>query len=323
MIVTMGNSPNSEAAGDARQFAMEQARSQGKHLALQISRAVKSCSAEAVHQVRVAIRRFTQTVAVSRAYVPGADFKKNRKRLKKIMAGAGEVRNCDVALKLVTKFRAPHAVSLRAKLRSRRTESARALVSDLRKWRERKISATLLRGLDAAPVDGDESAIHELAHKTLGRIAKEFLKQGKEAALPHATPKGLHRFRIAAKKFRYALELFQPLFSSALDPVVAGVKGASALLGDINDCVTVAAMVEDYKGGQRLAERLKKRQHKKTAEFRSYWKDEFGDGARVREAIDSLKAAGPLKKPAASSRTAHSPRNAAAGSIRVARLAGT
>jgi triphosphatase len=301
-----------EAHGEARHFAVDQAHRQLRHLALKINRAIKSCNADAVHEVRVAIRRFTQAIAVCRTCFRETDMPKNRRRLKKIMSEAGEVRDIDVALKFIARFRVPHAVHLRSKLQSLREESARLLVAELRKWTDRRMSFKWRAALKSAPMpDKDarsEEATHELAQRALGRIAKDFLKQGNEASSPGASPKGLHQFRIVAKKFRYALELFQPLYGSSLDAVVARIKHASALLGDLNDCVTVAGIVAQYKGGNRLADRLKRRQHKKTEEFRKYWTEEFSDGERLRHSIDRLN-----KKPVGSSRTISAqPRKSAA-----------
>jgi triphosphatase len=293
--------PHTSANGEARVFAVEQAHRQLKHLGLQINRVIKSSNADAVHDIRVAIRRFSQALALCHAYFPGG-MPKHQRRLKKIMRGAGDVRNCDVALKLVSKFRVPHAVHLRSKLESRRKESAGLLVAELKKWTDRRISLKWNVALDSTPAADKKEAIHELARRTLGRGAKDFLKQGNEASRPGASPKGMHRFRIASKKFRYALELFQPVYESRLKPVVASLKRVSTLLGDINDSVTVAEMVADYKGGNRLADRLKKRQVKKTEEFRKYWKEEYSDGDRLRGSIEHLKAPETPKKPVASSR---------------------
>ena len=292
VIMAQPRTPES-AGGKARPFAVEQARGQLRHLSSQISRAIKSSNPAAVHDLRVAIRRFTQAIAVT-------DMRKNRRRLKKIMTLAGEVRNCDVALKFIARFKVPHAAVLQSKLEGRRKESEGALVAELIKWRDRRLSLKWRTALDSTP--SSDKDVDELARRVLGRIAKDFQKRGNEASSPEATPKYLHHFRIAAKKFRYALELFQPLYGSSLDPLIASIKSASTLLGDINDCVTVAGIIAGYKGGNRLADRLKKRQHKKTEEFRKYWKEEF-----TRSSIDPLS-----KKPVASSRIVSDRRKSAA-----------
>ena len=247
------------AAIETQQFATRHTRALRRHLALQINRAIKSCDARAVHQVRVAIRRFTQAVAVYKPCFPAKDLRKSRRRLKKIMFAAGEVRNCDVAHKYLLRWRIPHADRLQSKLASRREDAARVLVAELKRWTGRPSSLKL-----AAHQDPSETTIPEMAQRALDRIAKDFRERGNEAASPKASPHHMHRFRIVAKKFRYTLELLQPS-----NPLVESIKRVSTLLGDINDCVTAAAIVPP------LAARLGKRQRKKTEEFRQYWASEF------------------------------------------------
>ena len=239
---------------ETQQFVTRQTRRLSRQLALQINRALQSCDARAVHQVRVAIRRFSQGVAVCKPCFPAKDLRKCRRRLKKIMSAAGEVRNCDVADKFLDRWRMPHPDRLRSKLTSRREDSARVLVAELKRWTDRKLTAQ----------DSSVTNLQEMAQHALDRIAQDFLERGNEAASPKASPHHMHRFRIVAKKFRYTLELFQPL-----NPLVERIKRVSALLGDINDCVTAAAIVPP------LAAHLKKRQRKKTEEFRLYWASEF------------------------------------------------
>src|ERR1700686_5437243 len=103
---------------ETRQFGSDQAGSLLRHLAFQINRTGKLCNADAVHDVRVAIRRFTQTIAVFEAYFPGKDMRKIRRRLKKIMGAAGEVRNSDVALKSIAKSHLADADQLQSRLQS-------------------------------------------------------------------------------------------------------------------------------------------------------------------------------------------------------------
>lgn len=294
---------------ETRQFAGEQAAKLLRHLAFQISRTLKSCNPEAVHDLRVAIRRFTQTIAVCKPCFPGKDTRKIRRRLKKIMALAGEVRNCDVALKFIAKSRLADAVRLQSSLQSRRKASSRVLLSELKSWKDRHMSLKWRAALEGALAGNQDAfggtAIQVTSRRTLRRMVKDFLEYGSEAASPKASPEDLHRFRIVAKKFRYTLELFEPLYGSSLSREVAKIKRAQTLLGDINDCVTVAGMVAQYNSAKRLASRLRKRERKKTEEFRQYWSDEFQNGEQLRSWLDRLPRppARPrgIKKPASSS----------------------
>ena len=242
------------AATETQQFVTRQTRRLSRQLAMQINRALQSCDARAVHQVRVAIRRFSQGVAVYKPCFPAKDLRKCRRRLKKIMSAAGDVRDCDVADKFLDRWTMPHADRLRSKLTSRREDAARVLVHELKRWTYR----------DLAAQDSPVISLKEMAEHALDRIAQDFLERGNEAVSPKASPHDMHRFRIVAKKFRYTLELFQPS-----NPLVERIKRVSALLGDINDCVTAAAIVPP------LATHLKKRQRKKIEVFRQYWASEF------------------------------------------------
>lgn len=270
---------------ETRQFASRQAARLLKDLALQMNRTARSCSSGSVHDLRVAIRRFTQVITALKPCFPGEDVRKNRRRLKKIMLAAGDVRDCDVALKFVAKWNLADA--LQPALESCRSESARTLVRKLRKWTDRQMSLRWRATLEAAHTRNKnsfgEAAIQETAQRILNRMLKDLLKHGRPAASPKTSPKDLHRFRIMAKKLRYTLELFSPLYGSLLSSQIERIRRAHNLLGEINDCVTVAGMLDrcagQYDEGNWLARRLRKRQRKKTKEFRKYWKKEFDGGA--------------------------------------------
>lgn len=58
--------------------------------------AARSPSADAVHDLRVAIRRFTAALAMRK--MPRAERKEIRSGLKQVMQSAGNVRDYDIAL---------------------------------------------------------------------------------------------------------------------------------------------------------------------------------------------------------------------------------
>jgi CHAD domain-containing protein len=230
--------------------ATQHTRRLSRRLGVQINRALESCDPSAVHQVRVAIRRFTQAVAAWKPCFPAKDLRKTRRRLKKILSAAGEVRNCDVAHKFLLRWNIAHRARLQSKLEARRQEAARVLLARLKRWTNPNLVA--------------QAATPEMAQDALDRLAQDFLEHGNDAASPDASPRAMHRFRIVAKKYRYTLELLQPS-----SPLVESIKRISTLLGDINDCVAAAGIVPP------LAARLKKRQRRKIEAFRRCWAVEF------------------------------------------------
>jgi CHAD domain len=56
----------------------------------------------------------------------------------------------------------------------------------------------------------------------------------------------LHDMRIACKRLRYLLEIFDPAFLEDLEPFVDEVKDLQDLLGDIHDCDVQIPMLEEH-----------------------------------------------------------------------------
>ena len=59
--------------------------------------------ADAVHRLRVSIRRLQQALRVFRQYLKGPGVKRVRTQLKKAMQAAGDLRNQDIAIELIEK----------------------------------------------------------------------------------------------------------------------------------------------------------------------------------------------------------------------------
>jgi CHAD domain-containing protein len=292
---------------ETRKFAAEQTCKLLRRLAFQVNRGVKSHDADAIHDLRVSIRRFSQALVVFKPSFRGKEMRKIRQRLKRIMVPAGEVRNYDIALKLVSKSPLKDPSELRSKLQGRRKESERALISLLKRWTERKSSQKWRVEMEAALARAEQTegatAVEQIASETLCGMAKDFFERGSAAANPKAAPAELHRFRIAAKKFRYSLELLAPLYGATLERWLERIKGVQALLGDINDYETVRQMLAPYKAGAEVTAWLKKRERKSMGEFRQYWNAEFGERERARSCVEYLRHPAakrrPLKKPMA------------------------
>ena len=91
--------------------------------------------------------------------------------------------------------------------------------------------------------------VRELAQRALNPLAKRFADRGREASTSLASAGDLHRFRIAAKKFRYTLELFQPLDSS-LSGIVANINRLGAGLRRLGCPVIWVMHANTHRGGR-------------------------------------------------------------------------
>src|SRR4051812_44141846 len=72
-----------------------------RRLAFQVSHAAKSADHEAVHDLRVAIRRLNRCLRAFSQFYPGQSWKKIRRRLRHLMDAAGDVRDRDIAANML------------------------------------------------------------------------------------------------------------------------------------------------------------------------------------------------------------------------------
>src|ERR1017187_2418894 len=289
-------------------FAVAQATRLVERLAFQINGAAHSPHAEAIHDLRVAIRRFAQALSACKACFPTRSVRKMRRRLKPIMRLAGEVRDTDVALQLIA---AAGDSSLEAELRGRRKTAAKSLLASLRHWTARKSVSKWRSALESGipPRELRQSKAEAFAHRELPRLAARFFREGARAAAPQASAGGRPRPPPAAQKIRYTLELFADFYSPAAAHWTAQVKELQALLGAINDCRSVRALVEALGGDPKIEASLKKRQHRKSLEFRRAWTDRFGAADAAKQWMQSLSH--PPRKPVTRSSTSQARRDVA------------
>jgi len=272
---------------ETRKFASDQAGRRLGRLAFQINQTVESRDADAVHDLRVAVRRFSQVLRLFKPCFRGKEVRKIRRELKQMMDLAGEVRNCDIALKLMAKSQSRNTTGLPPKIENFRRKGEQALIAYLRQWVDRK-SSLKWRGVvaSATATSGEafaEATIAKTVQRILPRMAEQFFKRGNEAAKTKASPSELHQFRISSKKFRYTLELFTSLYGPAFNASLEKIRRGQRLLGDINDCETVIDMLSQYKSVDGLKSWLKKRQRRKMEQFQRYWTETFAAVGELRK----------------------------------------
>lgn len=273
------------------QFAVDRANGLLRQMAFQVGRRINSRDPEAVHDLRVAIRRFTQALIVFRPCFPAKEVKRIRRRLGKMMALAGEVRNCDIGVKLLSKSRVSTAPALGSRIQARRKDTEGELAVLLGLWVDRRWSSKWRDRL-AAEVVGHETfrstPIETAAQRMLPRIAKDFFRRGDQVAVSGVSPDKLHQFRIASKKFRYTLELFIPLYGPTLPALLDQIRAVQTILGDFNDCETVRGMIAGWAGSKPVDGRLKRRQRRKMEEFSRQWHERLADPEDVQRWTDYL-----------------------------------
>jgi len=116
------------------------------------------------------------------------------------------------------------------------------------------------------------------ARRVLPGLAKAYFEEGRALVNAKATPRELHRFRLATKRLRYTLEVFRPCYGPGLDTRLASLRKIQQQLGEINDCAATERLLDDCLAPRspvraRLANFLRARTVQKIAGFNAFWRD--------------------------------------------------
>ena len=133
-----------------REFALLQTAVLLRRLAFEVNRAAKNGDHAAVHDLRVAIRRFSRNLRVFAQFYPAGSWKRIRRRLRDLMEAAGSVRDRDIALQLLAEAGVPRG-ALAVRLENERRQAGIALQRELRRFRTANLSRKWRNQLELKP----------------------------------------------------------------------------------------------------------------------------------------------------------------------------
>jgi len=233
---------------EAAAFFEESGRTRATRFREQLKRASADPTGdEAIHDLRVAIRRLLAWIAVREALLgPDMRLREARSSLKALMVPLGKLRDAHVKRDWILQI-APEGDEPSYLY-------AVQVASDVLRWESRvrkRLGARYNRRL-RVPLPGGagglgrrlEAAI--LAPDLLGRLEREVVKH-REAALDPAHPEALHRMRLAFKKYRYAAEVLLPLFPKATEETAKRLHAFQTLLGTIHDFDVILAEAQAFR----------------------------------------------------------------------------
>lgn len=258
---------------DMRQFVQLQTSERLKKLESELKTAFDLPEdPDAIHDLRVAIRRLNQSLRVFSAWFDARRVKKFRGRLKNLMERCGAVRNCDIAME-VLKAAEWQDEAVSQGLEKERTYTHKKLRKTLQKWHHSHRAQRWRDKLALAADEEDSGNAAEIARGILPGMIEELFRAGGEAAKAGSTHHQMHRFRLMAKRVRYTLEAFDPVYGIATAEIMESLKGLQERLGAINDCAATLVMVARNRGASAAVSRLAR---ERELEFRTYWKRHFG-----------------------------------------------
>ena len=208
---------------------------------------------EAIHQMRVALRRLRAALAMFKRVIPCAEFELFRAEARDLATAMGPARDCDALRELVEEGPLAHLgdkrnfAPLMEALEARRFEAykdVRALLASAQPtsfvmrvsaFVERRGWRNSVSGLQLASLT---EPVAVFASEALERLYKRVLRRGKNLAeLPDDAR---HQARIALKNLRYGCEFFAPSFAETRDGsgFIRGTALLQNLLGAHNDAAS-------------------------------------------------------------------------------------
>src|SRR5215472_10171038 len=202
-----------------------------KQVLKEMDKAAREPAVDPVHDLRVALRRCRSMGEGMYAIDPHSSWKKMRKAGKELFASLGELRDCHVLMEWTLRLgAADDRVSQGLIEHFRQKERALKLhVADAFQRFKREQWESWAQSLPqrAARVRLESGPFQSLALErwTQGRKLQSY-------AMKNLSPAGLHRLRIALKKFRYVVENFLP---GLYESWTHGPKEMQDVLGEIHD----------------------------------------------------------------------------------------
>jgi CHAD domain-containing protein len=209
--------------------------------------AADPASEEAIHDLRVSIRRVLVWIAVREALLgPDRDLRAARSSLKALMSPLGKLRDAHVKRDLI-----------RAVLPKGDEPSylyAVLVAGDVRRWEDRvgrllgRKSARRIRvPLPMARTGGGSGpGASAEASRHIAKLGRD-VDRHRKGALDRSNPEALHRMRLAFKKYRYAWELLEPLLPRAARNCAKRLHAFQTLLGTIHDCDVILAEAASFR----------------------------------------------------------------------------
>jgi inorganic triphosphatase YgiF len=231
-------------------------RSTFRHFAANVD-AVQNLDPEGIHQMRVGLRRLRAAISLFSRMLSGGPTEKIKAQLKWLTSELAPAREIDVFVTekigrpvrdvvprlggkaIEREFAARRTEALERARKAVSSERCRTLLVDVLEWIE--LRNTVHRKDARTPIG-------KFAADVLHRRVRKLLKEGRY--LDRLSVRERHKFRIAVKKIRYAVEFFESLFPGKHErkQIVRcsrHLKNIQDALGSLNDVVAHQKLAAD------------------------------------------------------------------------------
>ena len=193
-----------------------------------------------MHQARVASRRLREALPVLTAGLQHTKAGKATRKIRRLTQALGKVRELDVALRLMDELAERPAVpraalaEVRALVIEEREQGRSLMLERMKDVDQDKLARRLAAVRQALGSPGPDHSWRSALALRIARRGRRLEKAIEDAGQIYA-PEGLHQVRIAAKKFRYALEIANDSGAAPCAVAIRTIKRVQDTLGRLHD----------------------------------------------------------------------------------------
>lgn len=214
---------------------------------------------EAIHDMRVAIRRIRAALRVARPYFADKSVAQLRKRLQETALILGNNRDLDVMLLHAEQYAGNQPGEVHAlggwidALKTLQAEARRALREHLASKRYGRLRAefqavmtSVLASAEPSPRAAGELGPPRVLDILPGAIWVQYGVVRNYETLGEPTTGSLHALRIEIKRLRYILEFFRRALGARIVPAIEAAVAAQDRLGHLHDLCVAAEMLQSW-----------------------------------------------------------------------------
>ena len=215
---------------------------------------------ECIHRMRVASRRLRSAMSVFRETLPVKKQAPWTRTIRDLTRALGEARDTDVQIELIEKVtRSANQAKVRPGLNRillRLTQQRERLQKDvfaaLNELEKSRVAAQIQSRYSSASLDSAQftPALYQLAYSIINEKLNDFLSFEVYLRQPDNTAM-LHAMRIAAKRLRYSMEIFAPIYADSLADPLQAARKSQQILGDVHDCDVWIAFLPGFEAKER------------------------------------------------------------------------
>jgi len=213
---------------------------------------------EFIHRMRVASRRLRSALTIFEGCLPASKRERWINEIQGVTRALGAARDLDVQIELVRNFEKsladpvnrPGARRLLLRLSQRRVRRQAKVIQALEVLEANQTIPKM--GAKLIPLDGQRDKIY-LFSPALYQLSFDVNSVQLDNLLAFDAIAGNvdeveahHAMRIAAKKLRYSLEAFAPLYENELKEPLSVLRNIQDALGEIHDCDVWAAFLPQF-----------------------------------------------------------------------------